>query len=207
MRRDVNLRRDRASTKVMAAGTAVKAMTAGAAEEIAVQEFAGIVASHRPHIFRFLLASLRDPDLAETLTQECFLKAHKNWKHFRGESSAMTWLMRIAINLQKDHWRNRRLQFWRHTQTNSVDADEASEWLPSGEHSAEQQLLAREQVAQVWKAIEGLSERQRTVFLLRYVEEQELSEIVQVTGLREGTVKAHLSRALGRVRAELRGTR
>jgi len=201
------LRRDRASTKVMAAGTAVKAMTAGAAEEIAVQEFAGIVASHRPHIFRFLLASLRDPDLAETLTQECFLKAHKNWKHFRGESSAMTWLMRIAINLQKDHWRNRRLQFWRHTQTNSVDADEASEWLPSGEHSAEQQLLAREQVAQVWKAIEGLSERQRTVFLLRYVEEQELSEIVQVTGLREGTVKAHLSRALGRVRAELRGTR
>ena len=201
------MRRDRASTKVMAAGTAVKAMTAGAAEEIAVQEFAGIVASHRPHIFRFLLASLRDPDLAETLTQECFLKAHKNWKHFRGESSAMTWLMRIAINLQKDHWRNRRMQFWRHTHNNAVDADEAGEWLPSGEHTAEQKLLAREQVAQVWKAVEGLSGRQRTVFLLRYIEELELSEIAQATGLSEGTVKAHLSRALGRVRAELRGTR
>ena len=143
-----------------------------AAEAIAAQEFASIVESHRPQIFRFLLASLRDVDLAETLTQECFLKAHRNWKHFRGESSAMTWLMRIAINLQKDHWRNRRLQFWRHTRANAVDLDDASDWLPSGERSAEQQM----------------------------------TEIAQSTGLSEGTVKAHLSRALARVRAELRGS-
>ena len=201
------MRRDGASTKVMAAGTAVEPMTARAAEEIAAQEFAGIVETHRPQIFRFLLASLRDIDLAETLTQECFLKAHRSWKHFRGESTALTWLMRIAINLQKDHWRNRRMQFWRHTRSNAVDVDDAGEWLPSGESTVEQQLLAREQVAQVWKAVERLSGRQRTVFLLRYVEERELSEIAQATGLSEGTVKAHLSRALGRVRAELRGTR
>ena len=84
------------------------------------------------------------------------------------------------------------------TQTNAVDLDEASEWLPSGESSAEQQLLAREQVRQVWKAVKGLSERQRTVFLLRYVEERELSEIARATGLSEGTVKAHLSRASAR---------
>ena len=201
------MRRREASTKVMAAGTAIEPMTAKAAEEAAAQEFARIVESHRQQIFRFLLASLRDLDLAETLTQECFLKAHRNWKHFRGESSAMTWLMRIAINLQKDYWRNRRMQFWRQTRTNAVDLDEASEWLPNGERNAEQQMLAREQVAQVWKAVKGLSERQRTVFLLRYVEERELSEIAEETGLSEGTVKAHLSRALGRVRTELKGTR
>ena len=175
------------------------------AEEIAAEEFSAVVARHRPQIFRFLLASTRDVDLAETLTQECFLKAHRNWASFRGESSAMTWLMRIAINLQKDHWRNRRMQFWRHTRTNAVDLDEASEWLPSGERSAEQQLLAQERVRQVGKAVEGLSERQRTVFLLRYVEEAELSEIAQATGLSEGTVKAHLSRAVAKVRAELGG--
>ncbi len=195
------------STKLMAAGTAVKPMTVEAAKEIAAQDFASIVESHRPQIFRFLLASLRDVDLAETLTQECFLKAHRNWNRFRGDSSAMTWLMRIAINLQKDHWRNRRLQFWRHTQANAIGVDEASDWLPNGERNAEQQILAREQVAQVWKAVEGLSERQRTVFLLRYVEDRELSEIARATRLSEGTVKAHLSRALARVRAELRGTR
>ena len=173
------------------------------ANEIAAQEFSAVVASHRPQIFRFLLASTRDVDLAETLTQECFLKAHRNWSRFRGDSSAMTWLMRIAINLQKDHWRNRRLQFWRQASTNTVDLDEASEWLASGERSVEQKMLAREQVAHVWRAVEGLSERQRTVFLLRFVEELELSEIAQTTGLNEGTVKAHLSRALARVRAEL----
>ena len=177
------------------------------AQEIAAQEFSTVVTTHRPQIFRFLLASTRDVDLAETLTQECFLKAHRNWGSFRGESSAMTWLMRIAINLQKDHWRNRRMQFWRQTRTNSVDLDEASEWLPSGERSAEQQLLAREQVKRVWVSVKGLSERQRTVFLLRYVDELELSEIAKATGLSEGTVKAHLSRALGRVRAELGGHR
>ena len=117
----------------------------------------------------------------------------------------MTWLMRIAINLEKDHWRNRRLQFWRHTRTNAVDLDEASEWLPSGERSIEQQLLAREKVEQVWKVVAKLSGRQRTVFLLRYVEELELADIARSTGLSEGTVKAHLSRALSKVRSELRG--
>jgi len=173
------------------------------AEEMAAEQFSTVVANHRPQIFRFLLASTRDVDLAETLTQDCFLKAHRNWPSFRGESSAITWLMRIAINLQKDHWRNRRMQFWRHAHTNAVDADEASEWLASGESSPEQQLLAREQVKQVWKAVDGLSERQRTVFLLRFVEEMEIAEIGRATGLSEGTVKAHLSRALGRVRGEL----
>jgi RNA polymerase sigma-70 factor (ECF subfamily) len=189
----------------MAAGTALEPMTMAMAEEIGAEEFSAVVARHRAQIFRFLLASTRDVDLAETLTQDCFLKAHRNWASFRGESSAMTWLMRIAINLQKDHWRNRLMQFWRHTRANAVDLGEASEWLPSGERSAEQQLLARERVRQVSKVVAGLSERQRAVFLLRYVEEAELREIARATGLSEGTVKAHLSRAVTRVRAELGG--
>ena len=189
----------------MAAGTALEPMTMPITEDAASQEFANIVATHRPQIFRFLLASTRDVDLAETLTQECFLKAHRNWSSFRGESSAVTWLMRIAINLQKDHWRSRRIQFWRQTRINAVDAEDASEWLPSGESSPEQQLLAREQVKRVWQAVDGLSERQRTVFLLRFVEEMDIAEIGRATGLSEGTVKAHLSRALGRVRGDVRG--
>lgn len=187
----------------MAAGTALEPIAMARAEEMAAADFPTIVANHRPQIFRFLLASTRDLDLAETLTQDCFLKAHRNWASFRGESTAITWLMRIAINLQKDHWRNRRMQFWRHAHINAIDTDDASEWLPSKDSSPEQQLLAREQVKLVWKAVDGLSERQRTVFLLRFVEEMEIVEIGRATGLSEGTVKAHLSRALGRVRGEL----
>lgn len=204
----------RASTKVMAAGIALKEMTPAISaresryeNEAEVCEFSSVVLAHRHQIFRFLLASTRDIDLAETLTQECFLKAHRNWENFRGESSAMTWLMRIAINLEKDHWRNRRLQFWRQARTNSVDLDEAGEWLANGERSAEEQLLAREEVKQVWDVVAKMSGRQRTVFLLRYVEDLELAEIAQSTGLSEGTVKAHLSRALGKVRAQLGGSR
>jgi len=191
----------------MAAGTALEPMTMGAAQEIARREFSQVVADHRLQIFRFLLSTTRDPDLAETLTQDCLLKAHRNWSRFRGESSALTWLMRIAINVQKDHWRNRRMQFWRSTRINSVDVDEASDWLPSGAGSPEQHLLAREQVKLVWRAVEGLSPRQRSVFLLRHVEEMEIAEIAAATGLSEGTVKAHLSRALARVRGEMEGQR
>jgi RNA polymerase sigma-70 factor (ECF subfamily) len=188
----------------MAAVTALKPMTIATDEAFAADEFSRVVTTHRPQIFRFLLASTRDVELAETLTQDCFLKAHRHWASFRGESSALTWLMRIAINLQKDHWRNRRLQFWRHTSSNAVDSDEASDWLPSKESSPETQLLAKEQVARVWRAVEGLSQRQRTVFLLRFVEEMEIADIARATGLSDGTVKAHLSRALGRVRGELK---
>ena len=180
-------------------------MTMALAQPTVAQEFSHVVSAHRPQIFRFLLASTRDIDLAETLTQECFLKAHRNWAGFRGESTALTWLMRIAINVQKDHWRNRRLQFWRTTRTNAVDLDDAGEWLPSTESSPEQQLLAREKVNKVWEVVARLSERQRSVFLLRYVEELDIAEIAGATGLSDGTVKAHLSRALARVRAELGG--
>ena len=177
------------------------------AESAASRDFTGVAEVHRPRIFRYLLSSVRDADLAETLTQECFLKAHRRWSSFRGDSSAFTWLIQIAVNLRTDFWRNRRAQFWRHTYTNSVDVNEAGNWLPDRASSPEAQAVAREQVAQVWTAVKRLKERQRTIFLLRYVEEMELREIARATGLREGTVKAHLSRALGRVRAELRARR
>jgi len=179
---DLNLARELPSTLVMATMTTVlesMGKPLAAAPEL---EFAEVAGRYRPQIFRFLLASLRDPDAAETLTQDCLLKAHRNWASFRGESSVMTWLLRI-------------------------DADDAGQWLPSGESSPEQQAVAKDQVRLVWKAVEGLSERQRTVFMLRHVEEMEIQEIARAIGLSEGTVKAHLSRAMGRVRTELGGKR
>ena len=167
-------------------------------------DFANLVELYRPLIFRFLLASLREPDLAQTLTQECFLKAYRNRSTFRGESSVKTWLTRIAINLQKDYWRNRRIQFWREMRTNGVDVDLMCDCLPSAERSPEAQLLAREQVAIVWRVVGTLSMRERSVFLLRYVEELELNEIQQCTGLTMGAVKVYLQRAIRKIRVALR---
>ena len=70
----------------MAASTTFEPMTRSTAQDVAAEEFSAVVTAHRPQIFRFLLASTRDVDLAETLTQECFLKAHRNWTGFRGDS-------------------------------------------------------------------------------------------------------------------------
>lgn len=166
-------------------------------------EFSSLAQLHMPVIFRFLLGSLRDRDLAETLTQECFLRAFRSRTSFRRECSARTWLMRIAINLQKDYWRDRRLRFWRQAQANALDAQEACDQLPSAERSPEVQVLAREQAAQIWKLVQRLSMRERSVFLLRYVEDLELKEIGQCTGLKVGAVKVYLACALEKIRAAL----
>src|ERR1051326_7722596 len=77
---------------------------------------------YQTRVLRFLFASVRDMDLAETLTQDCFWNAYKSRASFRGDCSVNTWLMRIAINLLRNHTRSRRFQFWRKTQR--VDSHE-----------------------------------------------------------------------------------
>src|ERR1700730_7276535 len=79
----------------------------------AAADFDAVVREYWPRVFRFILVSLRDRNDAESLTQDCFLKAFQAWHNFRGDSSVSTWLMRIAVNQLRDHTRNRRLQFWR----------------------------------------------------------------------------------------------
>ena len=167
------------------------------------EDFSTLVKRYQDAIYRRLLFSLKDEDVAQTLTQECFLKAFIKWSSFRGESSVRTWLMRIAINLEIDYWRNRRLQFWRGAQVGALHFDVASDLLPSPQPSPEMCLLARERTQHLWKVVRTLSMRERSVFLLRYVGEQKLTEIGDRTGLKVGAVKVYLSRALAKVRSEL----
>ncbi len=75
----------------------------GAGGEIAWREFLAAAASYRPQIFRFMLVSVRDDRRAEMLTQDCFLKAYRSWPSRRGDTSVRTWLISIAIDLQKDY--------------------------------------------------------------------------------------------------------
>ena len=172
---------------------------------VEIEDFDAVVRMNRPRVFRFLLVTLRDRDVAETLTQECFLKAYNGRNRFRGEASVSTWLIQIALNLARDYARNRRLQFWKRTQRESCDAGEISEWLRDDRSSPEARLLARQQVEVVWRVVHRLTERQRTIFLLRFIEEMELAEIAVATGMKEGTVKSHLFRAVQAVRERLAG--
>ncbi|HEV2464366.1 MAG TPA: RNA polymerase sigma factor [Acidobacteriaceae bacterium] len=176
--------------------------------EIAVLELADfdeVVRLYRARIFRFLMASLGDRDLAETLTQDCFLKAFNARHQFRGESSLSTWLTRIAMNLVRDYLRNRRMRFWQKTRDSAVDLVDISDWIPDKTASAETAVLQRERVKQVWKAVDELSRHQKMVFVMRFVEEMELSEIAETTGMNTSTVKSHLYRALRIVRERAGG--
>jgi RNA polymerase sigma-70 factor (ECF subfamily) len=163
-------------------------------------DFDEVVRLYRPRIFRYLMASLADRDVAESLTQDCFLKAYNARHQFRGESSLSTWLTRIALNLIRDHLRSRRMRFWQKTRDTAVDVVDISDWIPDGASSPEAICLQQERVKEVWQAVEKLSRQQRNVFLLRFVEEMELSEIAESTGMNTSTVKSHLYRALRIVR-------
>lgn len=180
---------------------------AGTASGLRVEDFDEIVRQNQGRIFRFLLSLLRDPDAADTLTQECFLKAFQNRESFRGESGISTWLMRIAVNLAADHGKNRRRAFWSRLfgRDPSAASEAAALAVADAQPSAERALIASEQYAAVRAVVDELPSRQKAVFLLRFVEEMTIQEIAQATGLETGTVKSHLHRALSAVRQVARG--
>jgi RNA polymerase sigma-70 factor (ECF subfamily) len=167
-----------------------------------IGDFEALVRLYRPRVFRFALASLRDPDAAETITQDCFMRAYQARESFERRCSLHTWLMRIAVNLIRDHARNRRLQFWRRT-TWGQAVDTAGVVIADRGRSPEAQALLRERVAAIWTAADRLPSKQRIVFLLRFVEDMDLLEIADATGMKEGTVKTHLFRGLRAVRERI----
>lgn len=168
-----------------------------------LDNFEGLFEQYRPRIFRFILASLRNKESAENLTQDCFVRAYRARDQLRGASSAGTWLMQIAANLVRSHEASGRLKFWRRTLRADVDLSDAGDWIPDRQMSPEQMAAAKQQVGKIWKAAGRLSGNQRTVFLLRFAEDMELLEIAAITGMKEGTVKTHLFRALKSVRTAL----
>jgi len=166
-----------------------------------LDDLENVVALYQPRVFRFLLATLRDRDSAETLTQETFLRAWIARASFREDCAIGTWLIRIALNLARDHTRTGRFRFWKNLSAHAVDVADVAASVPSGEGSSESRLIAQQQVAQIWETVAELSHRQRTIFLLRFLEEMDIPEIAVVTGLPLGTVKSHLYRALHVIRS------
>ena len=174
------------------------------AQGIAAQEFDQLVRLHQRRIYRVLLTLVRDQDLADNLTQECFLRAYRKRDSFRGEASVETWLIRIAINLARDHARSRRAQFWRNLFHRVPQTETPILEAPDHSPSPEVAILAREQLAAVGSILAKLSPQQRSVFSLRFFEELSLEEIAEAMELEVGTVKAHLFRAVSAVRKKLK---
>lgn len=87
-----------------------------------------------------------------------------------------------------------------------MDAQELADRLANREISPEAQALLNEQIKTIWEATGDLPAKQREVFYLRFVEDMDLIEIARILGTREGTVKAHLFRAVHKIRERLRRT-
>jgi len=164
-----------------------------------------LCATYRSRIYRYALLSLRDADQADSVTQDCLLRAYRARDEFRGDCSVATWLTRIATNLIRDATRSRKFQFWK--TASAVEVGALADRLRSPGISPETSLVVREELAKVWDAVDKLPGKQRSVFLLRFVEEMELPEIAAAMGLHVGTVKSHLHRALTAVRKAKERTR
>jgi len=184
----------------------IAALERQAAETLPL-DFDLVVRQHQRRIYRVLLGLVRDPDLADNLTQDCFVRAYEKRASFRGEASVSTWLISIAINLARDHGRNRRAGFWRRLFSSPVEETEVA--LATAADlgaSPERSLIARQELRRVWRIVDQLPARQREVFMLRFAEEMPLEEIARALGMQSGTVKAHLFRAVGTVRKRMRSS-
>ena len=175
---------------------------AAVAAAATAEDFGDFVRQHQRRVYRMVSLLVRDEDAADTLTQECFLRAYHGLAGFRGECRMETWLLRIAVNLVRDHVKNRRVSFWKKL----IGIEEADEAAPiAAPHpSPERAFLARAEVQAVMAAVNLLSTQQRAVFLLRFVQEMPLSEIAEVMGVGVGSVKTHLFRAVGSVRQKMK---
>lgn len=162
-----------------------------------------LVRLYRSRVLRYVVYSIKDQDLAETITQDCFLKAYNGRASFRGDCAVSTWLLSIANNLIRDHLRTQKFRFWRKARATAIDVQEMASLLPSGESSAESLMLCRERLTKVVEAVETLSVNQRQIFLLKFAEEMDLHEISMSLGMPINTVKTHLHRAVTSIRKKL----
>jgi RNA polymerase sigma-70 factor, ECF subfamily len=168
-----------------------------------LSDFGTWMASEQRRIFGLCLRLLQDPDEADSATQDVFLKAYQALQKDTELEDPARWVTRIAVNACLDRLRSRKWQFWRR-RPGSVDGQAALEIARSRAPEAEDHYFAAQIAARLNAALERLSARQRAVFTLRHYEDKSLEEIGTLLGLDVGTVKAHMFRAISKLREELR---
>ena len=170
-----------------------------------LRDFGSWMASEQRRIFLLCKRLLQDPDEADSATQDVFFKAYKALSKGTMEEldHPEKWVTRIAVNTCLDRLRSNSWKIWRKRPSAGDEALILS--MTAGrDPDAEAQVFARQIQQRLEKALGKLSDRQRAVFILRHYESLSLDEIADVLKLDTGTVKAHLFRALGKLRDELR---
>lgn len=162
--------------------------------------FGELVNRYESKVYSLSLRMLRNPEDAEDVLQDTFLRAYRGLKSFQGNSTFSTWIYRIAANSALMRLRKKQLP------TVSIeDADERDaplnivDWKPG----PAEQLLTEETRVAMEQAIEALPPEFRQVFILRDVEELSNAEVAEVLDLSVAAVKSRLHRARLKVRNRL----
>jgi len=165
--------------------------------------YAILVERFQRKIYRVAFAIVRDEVEADTITQDTFVQAYTNLARFEGRAELETWLTRIAINRSRDTLRRRR--FVRFVTLREEEEDNEAAFLePVDERpDPERQLLSSQLRTAIQRAETQLSAQQKVIFRLRHYENLALEDIADHLGLRAGTVRAHLFRAIHKIRREL----
>lgn len=163
--------------------------------------FTTLVEANSESIYRVALRMLNNPEDAEDILQETFIKALRYLPNFEGRSQLSTWLYRIAVNESLMMIRKRKLD------TVSIDQEyendegdfiprEIVDWccLP------EKELLNSESQIEISRAVEKLSPANRSVFILRDLSGLSTRDTADVLDISEAAVKTRLLRG----RLELR---
>lgn len=167
--------------------------------------FGMLVDRFQRKIYRVAYAIVRDEVEADTITQDTFIQAYTHLAKFQGRAEFETWLTRIAINRSRDSLRRRKfLSFF-----SSSDDEQREGWIEPVDDrpDPEREIMAHQLRAAIESAERQLSAQQKVIFRLRHYENRSLEEIAALLGLRSGTVRAHLFRAIHKIRKQLEAFR
>lgn len=159
--------------------------------------FEQLYGRHRQRLYRFLVAQLRDPALADEVFQDVWQRVIGARASWSPEGGFASWLYRIARNRLSDHWRARQ-----HRPSPPEDAEERLAHMTDGQ-TPERSLSEFERRRQLQLALDDLPPEQREVILLRLDQELSLEEIGEVTGVGRETAKSRLRYAMEKLRARL----
>ncbi|MBN2503379.1 MAG: sigma-70 family RNA polymerase sigma factor [Anaerolineales bacterium] len=156
--------------------------------------FEKLVNENAQYVYNLALRILGNPQDAEDLAQEAFVRVWKNIKKFRAEARFRTWLYRIVTNLCYDRLPRLRKEL------SLLEPDDELE-LPEERYQPEDELLSAELRTQIHTAIDNLPEAYKLLITLRHLQALSYAEIAEVTSQPLGTVKTGIHRA----RKQLRG--
>jgi len=154
--------------------------------------FEELVARHRDKIYARAFSMMRNEEEAVDLSQEAWVKGWQRLKQFQGESSFVTWMTRIVINLCLDQLRKQKRQRAESIEHLDEELGGVERQMPTVTINPTEGLERSELRARIDRALNLLSHEHRTVLILHEFEDLEYKEIAKRMECSIGTVMSRL---------------